>query len=597
MSPKKSWKQLAPDLFLYPDACNVYLLRYGDRGIAVDFGSGSWQDCLRDIGVDHLDHVLLTHAHRDQCCGLYRGGEGNFVVHASGGDASLLKADDLRQFRDTYQANGCPSSYAAPRLPLDGVRFDMGVDTEVLLGPARFCCVATPGHTPGALTYLLEWQGRHLAFCGDAVHAGGVLHQPYHLEWDHWTSSGALAAWYGLERLGYCYFDLLLPSHGPVVDQQPRSCVEQTQKRLMELIRVKGSVCAGEKNRWLDLEPLDCGARRVLPHLFHFGANSFLLVSESGEGLVVDPQLADVDQLAPLMRQLGLERISAATASHYHLDHSDGLNFLREKYGTQIWLHPWVAEPVRDRDRYDVPWLPVDAILPDRLLPEAGIFRWCEYRFSVRPFPGQTRWHTAFDGRVDGRHVLFAGDSYQPPSRWNGTGGFCAFNGSRFRDGFALSAQAVLDIAPDIICNGHGCVYRFSPGHYRRILRWSEKAEKAVQAICPSSSYLADYDCRAVRWEPFVSRAKSGQVLELKLIYHNHCGKEVKLIASGVGPRGWEIGPQKRSARVPSSKERRLKYTVKIPRRTPAGRHLVAADVDFDGRFHAEACVAIVDVT
>ena len=38
------------------------------------------------------------------------------------------------------------------------------------------------------------WNGKALAFCGDAVHAGGTIYQPYHLEWAHWTAEGSLEA-------------------------------------------------------------------------------------------------------------------------------------------------------------------------------------------------------------------------------------------------------------------------------------------------------------------------------------------------------------------------------------------------------------------
>jgi len=126
--------------------------------------------------------------------------------------------------------------------------------------------------------------------------------------------------------------------------------------------------------------------------------------------------------------------------------------------GARIWLHPWVAEPIADRSKYDVPWLPAKAVSADRLLPEEGNFRWRDYRFDIRPFPGQTWWHCAFDTQIDGSHVLFSGDNFQPPTRWNGTGGFCGYNGSHF-SGFARSAQIVLDMAPDLICNGHRCIY------------------------------------------------------------------------------------------------------------------------------------------
>ena len=193
--------------------------------------------------------------------------------------------------------------------------------------------------------------------------------------------------------------------------------------------------------------------------------------------------------------------------------------------------------------------------------------------------------------------MLFSGDNFQPPTRWNGTGGFCAFNQSRFNSGFVPSAQAVLDLAPDIICNGHSNIYRFAASHYRRIRRWSEQAEKAIRALCPSADWLSDYDHRACRWEPFVSRAEPGQTLELSLVHHNHHRKELNLRAAPVGPPDWDATPARRRARVPAGRSRRLKFAFAIPPRTRKGRHLVAADVEVDGRKLGEVCVALVDIS
>ena len=591
------WHQLASDLFaFYDDSCTVYALRYGDCALVVDFATGRWLEHLDEIGVRHVEHVVLTHAHRDQCCGLYRTGLGDWTLHAPAGDRSLLAPEEHEEFWDTYQHNGCPTNYAAPRLPLPEAVYDLHADGEVQLGPVRLCAIATPGHTRGALTYLVEWNGRDVAFCGDALREGGTIHQPYHLEWDHWTGSGALAAWHGLERLSYCHIDMLLPSHGEPIARRVGATIRETQRRLMGLLRAKGSVCAGAKNRWWTAEDLGF-AQRVLPHLYQFGANSFLLLSERGEGLVIDPQRPDIELLAQLMEHLGVERISAATASHYHSDHSDGLNYVRTRWGAAVWLHPWVAEPIRDRDRLEVPWLPAESIEPDRLLPIEGRFRWNEYAFSIRPFPGQTWWHCAFDAEVDGEHVLFSGDNFQPPSRWNGTGGFCAFNGSRFVEGFARSAQAVLAMAPSLICNGHGCIYPFSADQYRRIVRWAAKSEESVRALCPTDDWLSAYDPRALRLDPFVQCARPGQTLEVTAVLTNTSARPVQIALSPIGPTGWKLRAARGNVRLKSGATRRVRIALSLPRTAAAGRHVCSIDVEIDGQLRAEACVALVDVS
>jgi len=599
-SPSR-WRRLGRDLFLYPDSCNVYLLRCGDAAVCIDYGTGSWRRHLDQIGVRQVSDVVLTHAHRDQCCGLYRqpdmGAGGAPTVHVPTGDAHLLDEAGLTRFWETYQSNGCPSNYAAPRLPVPGARADVGPDAELLVGAARLCALPTPGHTRGALTYVVSWHGRQLAFCGDAAHARGRLWQPYHLEWDHWTPEGALAAWYGLERLQANRIDALLPSHGPVVRRDVRGCLQRLQGRLMDLVRAKGSVCPDEPARWLEAEPMACGALRLSPHLYAYGGNGYLLLSDCGDGFVVDPTVPDMPALEGLCRELSLGGISAATASHYHLDHADAFDHLRRVHGTSAWLHPQVAEPLVDRDRFDVPWLPADSLRVDRLLPRRGAFRWREYRMGSRDLAGQTHWHAAFLTEVDGRRVLFSGDSFQPPTRWNGTGGFCAFNRSRFDEGFADSARAVMDLAPDIICNGHRCMYRYARSQYRGIVAWAGRAGRAVGALCPSAAWLADYDVHATRFEPFCLRARRGSRIDLSVVHHNHgtgaSGVEVALAL----PPGWKGAPAHRARRIAAGRQRTCRFCVTVPRAARPGRWAVGADVELDGQVRAEACVALVDVT
>ena len=98
-----------------------------------------------------------------------------------------------------------------------------------------------------------------------------------------------------------------------------------------------------------------------------------------------------------------------------------------------------------------------------------------------------TRW-----GTIDGRKVLFGGDSFQPASRWNGTGGFCAYNDSRF-DGFARSARLAMQWAPDILACGHDTAYRFRASKFRKIIRWAQQAQRTVCDLCPSGSLKRDY--------------------------------------------------------------------------------------------------------
>src|SRR5262245_45898835 len=61
-----------PDLFVWTDTCNVYVLRDGDAATLIDLGDGSVLDHLSDIAVHRVEWVLFTHHHREQCQGAPR---------------------------------------------------------------------------------------------------------------------------------------------------------------------------------------------------------------------------------------------------------------------------------------------------------------------------------------------------------------------------------------------------------------------------------------------------------------------------------------------------------------------------------------------
>src|SRR5262245_1551318 len=58
-----------PDLYVWTDTCNVYVVRDGESALLIDLGDGSVLDHLGEIGVRQVDWVLFTHHHREQCQG------------------------------------------------------------------------------------------------------------------------------------------------------------------------------------------------------------------------------------------------------------------------------------------------------------------------------------------------------------------------------------------------------------------------------------------------------------------------------------------------------------------------------------------------
>ncbi len=260
----------------------------------------------------------------------------------------------------------------------------------------------------------------------------------------------------------------------------------------MRLYNAKGSIYRRGPDRYVAPVRVCPAYRQYTERLYQFGTNGYLIRGNDGDALVVDPTSTDLPSLRELQHDLGETAVSACLVTHYHADHCDGAAELRG-FGAHVVLHPWVAEPLADVRGTQAPWLPFQDLRPDELWPETGEWAWRDLTFRVAPFPGQTLWHCAFASRIDGRLVAFVGDSFQPPSRWNGTGGFCAYNRSLFGDGFARSARLLLDWRPQWLAAGHGTISSFEPARFHRVRRWARSAERAVRALCPSGDLMRDY--------------------------------------------------------------------------------------------------------
>ena len=516
--------QLLPQLYLLQDTCNVYLLRDGDRAIAIDFASGQWLECLGELGISHLDHVFLTHHHADQCFGLSGYRRHQWKIHAPAGEEKFLEPAIIRKAGTFCAANrGCPSSYAVHGKGIPDVCFDMVPSSDIFWRSQRLRFMHTPGHGPNACSVVADVDGRQVVFCGDAAHAGATIWQPHHLEWDHWTGAGALAAWEGVVRLRDIAVDLLCPAHGQVISTRPRQLLARLAGKLMRFYQAKGSICPGEPDRYITPRRLACGAHQVLPGLYQFGKNGYLLQSvwgEEGEGLVIDPDETDMPAMEQLVAEIGIQRIPVATVTHYHNDHCSGLAYLRKHYETRSILHPRVAQAWSGPMTQVVPFGIAAPPPINELWPEEGWWQWNEYRFRIAAMPGQTWWHCGFMTSIHDSRVVFTGDSFQPASRWKGTGGFCAYNDSRFEEGFNKTARLLLAWKPDICAAGHGTFYSFSPSYFRKVIRWAAGTAEVVRALCPTGDLKSDYYCipaaKRKRDVKRPSEAASGELYWLK---------------------------------------------------------------------------------
>jgi glyoxylase-like metal-dependent hydrolase (beta-lactamase superfamily II) len=163
----------------------VYLIRTNNKLILIDAGAGSFMgstlgkltQSIINAGFqpEQIDAVLLTHLHADHVGGLTANDKmvfPNATIYINKSDTAFWLSKQNR----TNAAEGDKGFFDAasisitPYLKAGKVKsFDYG--TPLFPG---ITALATPGHSPGHTSYVLESKGEKIVFWGDLVHAGAV---------------------------------------------------------------------------------------------------------------------------------------------------------------------------------------------------------------------------------------------------------------------------------------------------------------------------------------------------------------------------------------------------------------------------------------
>lgn len=569
---------IAPRVSCYRDTCNVYVLRSDAEAILVDFGNGDVLDHLGELGIDRVTDVLLTHHHRDQLGGLQRAVDEGIRVWAPPSEVELIGGVDERWRRrqtlndydvredrfsllDSVSVTGAVAEYRTQRVG--------GFDVYTL---------PTPGHTLGSVTYLVEIDGQRLAFTGDLVYADGKVWSLAATQWTYSGVEGWAATILSCQTLAGREPDVLLPAHGPVIDD-PTPALDGVSNRLQELIdlRLAQPWNVAERLR----EPFD----PITPHLLRnrtMFANSYVLLSETGAALVIDfgydltttalsteraARRTLLWSLDGLRRNHGVESIEAAVVTHYHDDHVAGLNLLREIEGAEVWAPANVAPVLEQPSRYDLPCLWFDPIPVDRTLPLGTPVRWHEYELTLYPLPGHTRYAAAIGFEVDGKRVLVTGDQ----QALDGDRAVLNFQyRNRFAaDDFIRSGELYSRVRPDLILGGHWLPLEVTDGWLERYRVDAERtAELHRELLAPDGFGTDGFGARI---EPY--RA-TGPEIDFRVSIRNPFDRAESAIVQLVAPSGWTVSPPARQVELEPHGEAEVDFRV-----VATGAGLVAADL------------------
>ncbi len=618
-------KTILPHTYRFEDTCNTYVLTRDDRAVVIDCGSGAVATELAGIGVKTVDWLLFTHHHRDQCFGAKRFLEQGAQIAVPHYERFLFEqATDYWQQKRIYDNYNDRNTFLTigEDLPVAASLEDYG---RFEWGGYSFLILPTPGHTQGSVSLMVDVDRTRVAFTGDLMHAGGKLYQLHAMEYDYGDLTGANWTAQSIDALKKHDVQLALPSHGPAIDE-PLRCIDQLDGRLhslMELQRDRLGPSPG--GRFAHETPMEA----ITPHLL-WGteatcSNFYVIKSDSGKALFIDYPYASMGlffvalhspepfarlrfiehHLDELREQWGVTAIDVVIPTHIHNDHVCGIPYLQRHEGTKCWALDDVAKVLESPHEWNTPCILETPIRSDRRFRDGERFEWEEYAFEIVHYPGQTEFHAAIFVEIDGRRVLFAGDSSyplrrylpeQPDSQWMVN---TVIRNSLTTAMHRKCADEFDRLRPDLVCPGHGPYWDVPGEAFASHRAYVEKKEAVWRELLPEPAEVG-IDLFWARLLPYQATIRAGEASRFTIEFRNSFEQQATFEASLSSALPIAVQPRTRNLALAPNESGRVTFDVNVPADAPTHpyrRHLLTADVTVNGKPHGPICEALLVIS
>ena len=606
-------REILPDLFLFEDSCNVYLIRRGRHAIAIDFGTGRVLESLNEIAVEQIDWILHTHHHQDQCVGDGAAvAQGTKLAVPEWEAHHFTEAELFWSKRSMFHMYNMHTNFQALResVPVEVFLQDFTQFTwkDVTLG-----ILPAPGHTQGQVAFLWKRDNGPVAFVGDMIRDDGRVETIYDLQLSYGNWEGMAQSVRALDYLRDFEPKTLYPSHGSPVEH-PDEAIGMLSENMLNWQQFYGSAW-GPRRDWRETR-LD----EVVPGVYHSAfsnASHWTLLSKSGKALFIDYGANHNVGLAPMfhlpgesdrfvpyslkeLRSLGMKSVDVVIPTHYHDDHTPGFAYLQRVEGTAIWCYDNMVDvfemPAGEILGCTVP----TALEVDRVLDDGETFQWEEFTLQIRHTPGHSIYHCSLFLERAGHKLAFTGDlTFMREERdadgrrkpaWN----LIPLNRNRPGD-HSLTADILLEYEPDIICPGHGGSFEVTRND---LLAWKESVAaipKHFGKLVGERSVDRAVDFHWAQVYPYEQAIEAGVPFRAEIRIRSYLSAPAPLSVTARLPKGWEVLEPDRECEIEPGEVLKLCFTITPAERVPNGPSKVAYgfSVVLNGKPLGEACVGL----
>jgi glyoxylase-like metal-dependent hydrolase (beta-lactamase superfamily II) len=594
---------LWPGIYAFKDTCNVYAIVKNGSAILIDFGSGQILKELESVGVQKVLWILHTHFHRDQA-------QGDALAKAHGIKLAVPATerkyfDDVEAFwnkKNVFVLYDMRNELLALSENI-ATDYDLKPDTTFSSNGIDLQIVATPGHTEGSLSFLLNDNGRRLLFCGDLVASEGKIPTMHDLEWPYVGTTGIAAEMDSLDmKLRGLAPDYLLPSHG----NPSENPLSWTPALIAELSKIYYKYDWIRTTQWRPgIPPGIVGPCQITKHIWQMRQAGFshgvgyLIVADSGHAMLLDINAGETHCLDEMQKLTGFSTIDFIVPSHYHEDHVGGINAVRDKYGSKVWAMAHMVDVLQNPAAYNLPCLWPDLVKVDRVLHDGERIVWENIPMRFFYLPGQTEYTQGVLMEIDGLRLLFDGDNVAHPLPGTSLiGHYVCRNYQRLDAGHVYSARKLLELQPDYVCPQHFEWNKATHELLESYLAASEETNAAFKRVIDQPETEIGVDNNWASLYPYQIEAGPGDTLRYELRIRNWLSSSSLIKGAILVPENWLAVPGLITLTVRGKSESSASFSVKVPLTEERlnRRFILTADIWRDNEYLGEITEALVNM-